>query len=263
MEQIRGRQRNAGGFTLVELIVVIAIIGVLAGVIAPQYIRFVEKSRETVCLANRTEALRAYQLQLLAADETGGGADSVDALMASLGMEKTGTLRYSGLCPSGGTVTASLDENHVLTLSCSKHGPSQEIPLAQSLVSVIVSEGENLRRGPTTLKKYLSGSTAALDSEASTTGSDGTSWRNLVLASLKDKLGVVPDCSWHLSKTSDGGYAVSVTTSGRLTNADIGKKAAVETYQLDASGKVVSKASGSMSVVERTVGKVSYPVLKP
>lgn len=34
------------GFTLVELIIVIAIIAVLAAVIAPQYIKYVEKSRE-------------------------------------------------------------------------------------------------------------------------------------------------------------------------------------------------------------------------
>jgi type IV pilus assembly protein PilA len=33
------------GFTLVELIIVIAIIAVLAAVLAPQYIKYVEKSR--------------------------------------------------------------------------------------------------------------------------------------------------------------------------------------------------------------------------
>ncbi|MEA4946121.1 MAG: prepilin-type N-terminal cleavage/methylation domain-containing protein [Oscillospiraceae bacterium] len=36
------------GFTLVELIIVIAIIAVLAAVIAPQYIKYVEKSRVSV-----------------------------------------------------------------------------------------------------------------------------------------------------------------------------------------------------------------------
>lgn len=37
--------RNKKGFTLVELIIVIAIIAVLAAVVAPQYIKYVEKSR--------------------------------------------------------------------------------------------------------------------------------------------------------------------------------------------------------------------------
>lgn len=36
------------GFTLVELIIVIAIIAVLAAVLAPQYIKYVEKSRVAV-----------------------------------------------------------------------------------------------------------------------------------------------------------------------------------------------------------------------
>ncbi len=38
--------KNNKGFTMVELIIVIAIIAVLAAVLAPQYLRFVEDSRE-------------------------------------------------------------------------------------------------------------------------------------------------------------------------------------------------------------------------
>jgi type IV pilus assembly protein PilA len=38
-------KKNNKGFTLVELIIVIAIIAVLAAVIAPQYIKYVEKSK--------------------------------------------------------------------------------------------------------------------------------------------------------------------------------------------------------------------------
>ena len=38
-------KKNNKGFTLIELIVVIAIIAVLATILAPQYLRYVEKSR--------------------------------------------------------------------------------------------------------------------------------------------------------------------------------------------------------------------------
>ena len=45
MKNIR---KSNEGFTLVELIIVIAIVAVLTAVIAPQYIKYVEKSRVTV-----------------------------------------------------------------------------------------------------------------------------------------------------------------------------------------------------------------------
>lgn len=42
---IQNLKKNQKGFTLVELIVVIAILGVLAAVLVPQYIQYIEKSR--------------------------------------------------------------------------------------------------------------------------------------------------------------------------------------------------------------------------
>ena len=41
-------RKNNKGFTLVELIIVIAIIAVLAAVLAPQYVRYIERSRQGV-----------------------------------------------------------------------------------------------------------------------------------------------------------------------------------------------------------------------
>lgn len=46
------KQKNNKGFSLVELIVVIAIMAVLVGVLAPQLIRYVEKSREATDIQN-------------------------------------------------------------------------------------------------------------------------------------------------------------------------------------------------------------------
>jgi type IV pilus assembly protein PilA len=44
--------KNNKGFSLVELIVVIAIMAVLVGVLAPQFIKYVEKSREATDIQN-------------------------------------------------------------------------------------------------------------------------------------------------------------------------------------------------------------------
>ncbi len=47
------------GFTLVELIIVVAVIAVLASVLAPQYLRYVERSRESSDLQVATNIVRA------------------------------------------------------------------------------------------------------------------------------------------------------------------------------------------------------------
>ena len=44
------KKLNNKGFSLVELIIVIAIMAVLIGVLAPQYLKYVEKSRESADL---------------------------------------------------------------------------------------------------------------------------------------------------------------------------------------------------------------------
>ena len=61
------RNINDKGFTMVELIVVVAIIAVLAVVLAPQYIKYVEKSRIAADVTTLTNIEKA--INMLVADE--------------------------------------------------------------------------------------------------------------------------------------------------------------------------------------------------
>ena len=42
-----GRRRTAGGFTLIELMVVVAVIGILSAIAYPSYAEYLRKSRRT------------------------------------------------------------------------------------------------------------------------------------------------------------------------------------------------------------------------
>ncbi len=61
------KEMNNKGFSLVELIIVIAIMAILVGVLAPQFIKYVEKSRESTDIANLEtcmEAVKVYYADL-------------------------------------------------------------------------------------------------------------------------------------------------------------------------------------------------------
>jgi prepilin-type N-terminal cleavage/methylation domain-containing protein len=58
------RSINNRGLTLVELLAVIVILGIIASIAVPSVIHLFEKSKEDVCLANRTELKRQYELKL-------------------------------------------------------------------------------------------------------------------------------------------------------------------------------------------------------
>lgn len=64
--------KNRKGFTLVELIVVVAILGVLMAVLVPQYIQYVEKTRVAADEAYIGEMSHAMEL-IAAGNETVGG----------------------------------------------------------------------------------------------------------------------------------------------------------------------------------------------
>lgn len=142
---MKKEKMNDKGFSLVELIIVIAIMAVLVVVLAPQYLKYVERSRNSTDLQNATEIVTA--LQVYGSDpeatepipSTGSVSIKVDSSGSATisGAFAVAALKDAGLADSTGklsmrcqskttwtsyTITGTADGNGGLNFSYSNEG---------------------------------------------------------------------------------------------------------------------------------------------
>ncbi len=108
---MKERKMNNKGFSLVELIIVIAIMAILIVVLAPQYLKYVEKSRNSTDVTNATEIVSALQIYASDPDAT----TPIPASAFTIKIENSGAtvpagfaqdaLKAAGLADSSGTVS--------------------------------------------------------------------------------------------------------------------------------------------------------------
>lgn len=104
--------RNQRGFTLVELMIVIVIIGVLAAIAVPAYRSYVSKAQERTCEANRRTISTAATMYYIENDNEEYATD-IDDLSDYL--DNVDSLK----CPAGGEYELVQDDSFDVT--CSEH----------------------------------------------------------------------------------------------------------------------------------------------
>ena len=128
-------KKNNRGFTLAELLIVVAIIAVLVAIAIPVFTKQLEKSRETTDMANLRSAYGAatvYALNNAVADGTMSYNPQADG-----GVSTTGVNIGQGTATDGGAATDQLPGGVTYTATTKAKGQAIIISFKDGMVNAI------------------------------------------------------------------------------------------------------------------------------
>src|SRR5688572_18270490 len=111
--------RRRGGFTLVEIMIVVAIIGIILAVALPAFMKSRAQARKQICIENLSQLESAKQQWSLEAGKKDGDPPTEDDLIG-----QTKYIKKMPLCPGGGTYEL---QSIGRTATCSQRAEGHEL----------------------------------------------------------------------------------------------------------------------------------------
>lgn len=105
------------GFTLIELIVVLAVLGILAAILVPTIVGFINEARKNTCLATIQTGERLDDIYV-----SKGGTFDPSGTGNFQFLIDAGLIGATPVCPSGGTYSWVRSSGSPLSIICSVHG---------------------------------------------------------------------------------------------------------------------------------------------
>ena len=119
------RASNKAGFTLVEIMIVVAIIGLLAAIAIPNFVKARTTSQANACINNLRQFDGAVQQYALENKQASTATYTMSLLKPYIKLTSSSTLPA---CPAGGTYSQGASVTNPPTCSLSGSSPAHLLP---------------------------------------------------------------------------------------------------------------------------------------